>query len=64
MTAARNAPLIKTDLPTGVLLAAGFGRRFDADGQRNKLLEKLPDGRTIAWRSARTFPPRCPNRLP
>lgn len=49
------APLILTDLPTGVLLAAGFGRRFDATGTRNKLLQTLPDGRTVAWRSARTL---------
>ncbi len=37
MTAAPNAPLLRTDLPTGILLAAGFGRRFDAAGKRNKL---------------------------
>ena len=54
MTAAPNAPLLRTDLPTGILLAAGFGRRFDAAGQRNKLLEMLPGGRSVAWRSART----------
>ncbi|CAG2146198.1 nucleotidyltransferase family protein [Cupriavidus numazuensis] len=63
MNAARNAPLIKTDLPTGILLAAGFGRRFDANGQRNKLLEKLPDGRTIAWRSARTLAAALPESI-
>jgi molybdenum cofactor cytidylyltransferase len=55
MTAAPNAPLLNTDLPTGILLAAGFGRRFDAAGKRNKLLEAMPGGRTIAWRSARTL---------
>lgn len=49
------APLTTTDLPTGVLLAAGFGRRFDPAGLRNKLLQTLPDGRTVAWRSARTL---------
>ncbi|NUO84668.1 MAG: nucleotidyltransferase family protein, partial [Cupriavidus sp.] len=42
MTAAPNAPLLHTDLPTGILLAAGFGRRFDTAGKRIKLLELLP----------------------
>ncbi len=31
----------------GLLLASGFGRRFDAGGRRNKLLATLPDGRTL-----------------
>jgi molybdenum cofactor cytidylyltransferase len=30
-------------LPVGILLAAGRGRRFDPLGQRNKLLQILPD---------------------
>jgi len=63
MTAAPNAPLIQTDLPTGILLAAGFGRRFDADGKRNKLMETLPGGRTVAWRSARTLSAALPESV-
>lgn len=39
-------------LATGVLLAAGTGSRFDPDGLRNKLLEPLPGGRTVAQESA------------
>ncbi|WP_423194920.1 MobA-like NTP transferase domain-containing protein [Cupriavidus sp. H19C3] len=57
------APLIDSDLPTGILLAAGFGRRFDPAGQRNKLMETLPDGRTVAWRSARTLAVALPGAL-
>jgi molybdenum cofactor cytidylyltransferase len=39
----------------GVLLAAGRGRRFDPLGQRNKLLQVLPeaDGEPVAAASAR-----------
>lgn len=58
-----RAPLTQTDLPTGILLAAGFGRRFDPAGLRNKLLETLPDGRTVAWRSARTLAAGLPNSI-
>lgn len=36
----------------GLLLASGFGRRFDAGGRRNKLLAQLPDGRTLVFASA------------
>ena len=36
----------------GLLLASGFGRRFDAGGRRNKLLAHLPDGRTLVSASA------------
>ena len=36
----------------GLLLASGFGRRFDAGGRRNKLLAQLPDGRTLVSASA------------
>lgn len=57
------APLSDSDLPTGILLAAGFGRRFDPAGTRNKLLEKLPDGRTVAWRSARTLAVALPTSI-
>ncbi|CAG2154500.1 Nicotine blue oxidoreductase [Cupriavidus campinensis] len=58
-----RAPLTPTDLPVGILLAAGFGKRFDATGTRNKLLEVLPDGRTVAWRSARTLAAALPNSI-
>jgi molybdenum cofactor cytidylyltransferase len=39
--------------PIGILLAAGRGRRFDPLGQRNKLLQLLPDGDAIVVASAR-----------
>lgn len=37
---------------TGILLAAGRGRRFDASGSENKLLQPLADGKTVAAGSA------------
>ncbi|MGF6753486.1 nucleotidyltransferase family protein [Paraburkholderia sp. GAS334] len=37
---------------TGVLLAAGYGSRFDPEGIRNKLLAHLPDGRPVAHEAA------------
>jgi len=39
-------------LATGVLLAAGFGSRFDPQGQHNKLLARMPDGTPVAHESA------------
>jgi molybdenum cofactor cytidylyltransferase len=39
--------------PVGILLAAGRGRRFDPLGQRNKLLQILPDGDAVVVASAR-----------
>lgn len=39
-------------LATGVLLAAGFGSRFDPDGLRNKLLACMPDGTPVAHEAA------------
>jgi molybdenum cofactor cytidylyltransferase len=39
--------------PTGILLAAGRGRRFDPEGRRNKLLQRLPGGDVVAVASAR-----------
>lgn len=39
----------------GLLLASGFGRRFDAAGRRNKLLARLPDGQTLVSASARAL---------
>jgi len=38
---------------TGILLAAGRGRRFDPAGTRNKLLQRLPDGEPVVAASAR-----------
>lgn len=39
--------------PTGILLAAGRGRRFDPAGGRNKLLQRLPGGDPVVVASAR-----------
>lgn len=39
----------------GILLAAGKGTRFDASGARNKLLQVLPSGATVAISSAQTL---------
>ncbi len=44
-----------TGAVVGLLLASGFGRRFDAGGRRNKLLAHLPDGRTLIAASARAL---------
>ena len=38
---------------TGILLAAGRGRRFDPSGSRNKLLQRLPGGDVVVVASAR-----------
>ncbi|MFC0254581.1 nucleotidyltransferase family protein [Massilia consociata] len=38
---------------TGILLAAGRGRRFDPSGVRNKLLQRLPGGERVVAASAR-----------
>lgn len=38
---------------TGILLAAGRGRRFNPDGLQNKLLQCLPNGEAIALHAAR-----------
>ncbi|SFD81530.1 nucleotidyltransferase family protein [Massilia yuzhufengensis] len=37
----------------GILLAAGRGRRFDPEGVRNKLLQRLPGGELVVAASAR-----------
>lgn len=39
---------------TGILLAAGRGRRFDPAGIHNKLLQRLPGGELVVAASART----------
>jgi molybdenum cofactor cytidylyltransferase len=36
----------------GILLAAGKGKRFDASGNLNKLMQLLPSGKTVAGTSA------------
>lgn len=36
----------------GILLAAGYGRRFDPAGEHDKLLAPLADGRPLLWHSA------------
>lgn len=40
---------------TGILLAAGRGRRFDPAGIHNKLLQRLPGGELVVAASARTL---------
>jgi molybdenum cofactor cytidylyltransferase len=47
----------------GILLAAGSGRRFDASGQRNKLMQTLPSGITVATSSARHLLSVLPHSL-
>ncbi|MBC3885554.1 nucleotidyltransferase family protein [Undibacterium griseum] len=37
---------------TGILLAAGRGRRYDLSGASDKLMQLLPDGHTVALSSA------------
>jgi molybdenum cofactor cytidylyltransferase len=38
---------------TGILLAAGYGSRFDPSGLHDKLLATLPDGTPVVFQSAR-----------
>lgn len=40
---------------TGILLAAGRGRRFDDSGQQDKLLQKLANGKSVAQHSAQNL---------
>jgi molybdenum cofactor cytidylyltransferase len=47
-----SAESLSSGMVVGLLLASGFGRRFDAAGRRNKLLARLPDGRTLVAASA------------
>ncbi|MDW3688333.1 NTP transferase domain-containing protein, partial [Cupriavidus sp. CV2] len=63
LTGSINGAINAAEPPTGILLAAGYGRRFDPAGQRNKLLATLPDGRTVAGRSARTLVSVLPGTL-
>ena len=48
---------------SGVLLAAGLGRRFDASGTESKLLQNLSDGRSIIQHSAHALISALPNSL-
>lgn len=47
----------------GILLAAGYGRRFDPSGRSSKLLAALPDGRSVAWHAARALCAALPDSL-
>ncbi|MDP3874814.1 MAG: nucleotidyltransferase family protein [Methyloversatilis sp.] len=47
----------------GILLAAGYGRRFDPSGQTSKLLARLSDGQTVAAQAARTLCAALPGSL-
>lgn len=49
------------DGAVGLLLAAGFGRRYDPTGQRDKLLHTLPDGQTVLWHSAKALKEALPH---
>lgn len=49
--------------PQGILLAAGYGRRFDPDGRQDKLLAPLADGRPVLWHSARALAEALPGCL-
>ena len=50
-----SAESLSSGMVVGLLLASGFGRRFDAAGRRNKLLARLPDGQTLVTASARAL---------
>ena len=47
----------------GILLAAGYGRRFDAEGGQDKLLVQMDDGRPVLWHSARALSAALPDCL-
>ncbi len=47
----------------GILLAAGYGRRFDPEGRRDKLLARLADGRPLIWHSALALCAALPGSL-
>jgi molybdenum cofactor cytidylyltransferase len=47
----------------GILLAAGKGLRFDVSGERNKLLQLLPSGLSVARSSATHLCKVLPNSL-
>lgn len=45
---------------TGILLAAGRGRRFDPAGKQNKLLQRLPGGELVVVASVGKLLAACP----
>lgn len=49
----------------GILLAAGFGRRFEADSEQkqDKLLARLPNQQTVLWQSANALITALPNSI-
>lgn len=47
----------------GILLAAGQGKRFDASGQRHKLLQPLSDGRNLVTTSAMNVQKALPHSI-
>lgn len=47
----------------GILLAAGYGRRFDPAGRDDKLLAPLADGRPVLWHSAHALCTALPGCL-
>ncbi len=47
----------------GILLAAGYGRRFDPSGHSSKLLAALPDGRSVAWHAAHALCATLPGSI-
>lgn len=55
MNGAANVSANLTANVAGILLAAGRGRRFDPLGERNKLLQLLPDGEPVVVASARAL---------
>ena len=48
---------------TGILLAAGRGRRFDSTGTHNKLLQQLPNGEIVVLQAARRLVQVLPDTL-
>jgi molybdenum cofactor cytidylyltransferase len=51
MLAGRNMSSCRDQI-VGILLAAGKGSRFDPQGQRNKLLQRIENGNTVAASAA------------
>lgn len=47
----------------GILLAAGYGRRFDPSGRSSKLLAALSDGRSVAWHAAHALCTALPGSI-
>lgn len=56
-------PEALADAIVGILLAAGRGSRFDATGQRNKLLQPLADGEPVAVSAAKNLLAALPSVL-